>query len=1109
MAGHFDPSEARDDHGRWTNGQTRAWLAKHPVDSKHIIAMYDQATEGEKATGKDWYPNAHKIAVAMSKAYGITPRQAAGVIAAYSPQTPWGKNLMEASEVLRTHTAIGGKGAHLDIVKTPNDTQESRYGVMASGVNHKRAQALLSGADFENVFGGKRNKNGSLPPSSLKVRSFAELIAKGGQTDPHRTKVVIDRHAAGVARGVRLTERDYAIEGPSSSHKKYAAYADAYREAAALLSKREGRTVTPEEVQATTWLARQRLNNTEAPNGREALGDRDASESLNYFASYEPNIADVIGHPMTGYANLAAEPRGDIDLHYNPAERRDSHGRWTKGGVGPRLHTVLKGHNVRGQFLNGGTAKSPINVRGNVMLGAKLVAQGKHIRLNKVDQVGTLLTDLLKLSKEAKRKHETLDLCRVSIPKTNLFCAQSRGIDRIHMPQLAGVPKPGSKGALYQDEPGAEVDLTAQFETALRSHGVKVTDTTLPAASFKATQDQLVGDKVAGIEKFMETAPKDSRVFEPIFVTRDHYIIDGHHRWAAMVGLDAKDGVLGNFPMAVRVVDMDIGEALAAARAFAADWGIAPEGAVNTGPTIAKFHQKLDLSTSVADVEKAIGGFNPAEPRDSHGRWTRLGGLKGMDLTRHLRALPVGSHVQLGEKMLYSKHHGGFYQKGAAEVPISPEALASVLNGSDKAKSRVPKDYIGPKAEMLNIAETLKAPVLGETGGLRSRLSDVAAGHPDLLDDSEVRQALTSGDTGMHRLVTAHDFQRSQTPEGKASSDALASAMFEARAKQAAKLEAKRRQAEWLSKLNDLVSDYEFYSAITGDANPDDIKQLLHEHPGLLKTAKGKALLGEHPELTGKPPTYAQAAKDYEWNSMDIQGSFPGDKASVHMEHEAQITSEFWHDTLPPDAPAVDQYAKNLWETYQNPQGYGDINTMLRTGKKTPDSNATVGNLRRYVAKMFEDAGTTLDKPMTLYRAIRSSDQPGHNWAEVFKPGTTFTDKGIMSCTAHGRFAQGWLNNDPVGNEMDNAKPNDVVLEIRTPAGQRIVGGSKQFIETMLPPNTPLRIISNEQRTADNPVNPLGALNEDPFVYTHVVAEVVPNVRPASSHATHRRRKRA
>lgn len=296
---------------------------------------------------------------------------------------------------------------------------------------------------------------------------------------------------------------------------------------------------------------------------------------------------------------------------FNPAERRDSHGRWTKGGVGPLLGDVLKGHNVRGLGTNSGTATEPINVGGNVMLGARLIAQGKHVRLNRVDQIGTLLTDLLKMSKEAKKKHEVLDLCRVSVPKTNLFCAQNKGIDRIDMPQLAGVPKPGSKGAELQSAPGEEVDLTQQFEAALRSHGVKVTDTTLPAASFKASQDQLVGDKVAGIEKFMETAPKDSRVFEPIFVTRDHYIIDGHHRWAAMVGLDAKDGVLGNFPMKVRMVDMDIGEALAAANAFAEDWGIGHEGVTKTGPTISKFKPKADLSLA----------FNADQPRDSHGRW--------------------------------------------------------------------------------------------------------------------------------------------------------------------------------------------------------------------------------------------------------------------------------------------------------------------------------------------------------------------------------------------------------------------------------------------------------------------------------------------------------
>lgn len=485
--------------------------------------------------------------------------------------------------------------------------------------------------------------------------------------------------------------------------------------------------------------------------------------------------------------------------------------------------------------------------------------------------------------------------------------------------------------------------------------------------------------------------------------------------------------------------------------------------------------------------------FHADEPRDSHGRWVHIGGNSLTSITRHLRGLPQASKVDAGPHGIYTKSGPTFapFEPGPS---LSPEELGVKINSTGIGSTKTPHGYSAKselidQAGLLKVATTSPEAPKGSDGLIRSRMSAIANANPELLDDPEVRTALQeTNDIGAHRLITSHDYAKNAGPERAKMLDALQKSREEAQKKAVAKAAKKAL----LEDLNNKVSDYEFNQTFGVALRDDgqDIKDMLKAHPELLRTAKGKSLLLDHPELTGKPPSYAQAAKEYDWAEMDAQGGDPKDAASLHMEHEAQITSEFWHDTLPNDAPAVDQYAKSLWEAYQNPQSYASINTMLRTGKKTPDSNTTVGNLRRYVAKMFEDAGTTTKEPMTLYRAIRSSDQPGHNWAEIFKPGTVFTDKGIMSCTAHRRFAQGWLNNDPVGNEEDNAKPNDVVLEIRTPAGQRIVGGSKQFIETMLPPGTKLRIISNEQRTAKEPYNPLGALAEDPFTYTHVVAEV-------------------
>ena len=64
----------------------------------------------------------------------------------------------------------------------------------------------------------------------------------------------------------------------------------------------------------------------------------------------------------------------------------------------------------------------------------------------------------------------------------------------------------------------------------------------------------------------------------PVFVSNDHYVVDGHHRWAAVVGRDAEDGVLGDKPMNVIRVDAPISEVLHIANAWSEKFGILPSG---------------------------------------------------------------------------------------------------------------------------------------------------------------------------------------------------------------------------------------------------------------------------------------------------------------------------------------------------------------------------------------------------------------------------------------------------------------------------------------------------------------------------------------------------
>lgn len=215
--------------------------------------------------------------------------------------------------------------------------------------------------------------------------------------------------------------------------------------------------------------------------------------------------------------------------------------------------------------------------------------QGKTVSMGSVDEVNTLIADIHAFAQEAKKKGEKvkLNLCQVSVPGTNLFCGSSlkgedgQPIPRDKMPQLAGKPKKGSPvdnpDKFPVDESG-EVNVGDAFVKHLAEKGIETREGSVPAAQLKASQSELKGANLA----FM-MSPEGQKAVKlqenSIFVSSDGYVIDGHHRWAALVGIDAKDGKLGGTPIKVRVINMPIKQVLTEANAFTSVMGIEPKSA--------------------------------------------------------------------------------------------------------------------------------------------------------------------------------------------------------------------------------------------------------------------------------------------------------------------------------------------------------------------------------------------------------------------------------------------------------------------------------------------------------------------------------------------------
>ena len=206
-------------------------------------------------------------------------------------------------------------------------------------------------------------------------------------------------------------------------------------------------------------------------------------------------------------------------------------------------------------------------------------------RKEAVTAIDKIANDLIK-AKETGGKAENTNLCNVSIPGTNLYCDGNKNIPRDQMPQFRGKPEPGSEADKMPRDKNGEVETSQIFDQMLEKEGIGISEpTAVPADSLKATQSELVGPKVVGmmgvLEKDCNSQECDEKskqdyknITDPIYVSNDGYVVDGHHRWAAIVSHNVKNPDK-QIPMNVRVIDDKIDKVIPKANKFAQDIGIA------------------------------------------------------------------------------------------------------------------------------------------------------------------------------------------------------------------------------------------------------------------------------------------------------------------------------------------------------------------------------------------------------------------------------------------------------------------------------------------------------------------------------------------------------
>lgn len=256
-------------------------------------------------------------------------------------------------------------------------------------------------------------------------------------------------------------------------------------------------------------------------------------------------------------------------------------------------------------YVGDGSKDDPVQCRSNLKLALKALGDGKHISLNQPEQVSTLMDKMHKYVKGLKKQGKeapNFDLCKVSVPNTNLFCQESLGVPRIKMPQLGGTPAKGSEGDKLPKNEKGEVDLSEKFIEHLKSQGISTKETTINASHLRASQNELIGAKVAHMLHQAEKGERDLTQGR-IFVTRDNYVLDGHHRWAAAIGLHYKEGK--ELMMPVHKLDMDIGQAISEANTYTEKMGIPHMG---TKPTKNSAGTDFTVNVTIAGVKRVLWG---------------------------------------------------------------------------------------------------------------------------------------------------------------------------------------------------------------------------------------------------------------------------------------------------------------------------------------------------------------------------------------------------------------------------------------------------------------------------------------------------------------------
>jgi hypothetical protein len=184
----------------------------------NLLAITNRITQDDVNAGVHWYAEARQECQLIAGETGLPLEQVVGVVAATSPRTYWGKNIMVARTLIHRW------------LKNPSTTPEQLSPLPVTMVQRLKALQILRGRPIEATLIGA---------NSNKTRSFYRCILNPA----HQTEVCIDSHAYRQATGFSGKAKKISMTKP-----QYQEIQDAFRQLAKLVG------LTPCQAQAVLWV---------------------------------------------------------------------------------------------------------------------------------------------------------------------------------------------------------------------------------------------------------------------------------------------------------------------------------------------------------------------------------------------------------------------------------------------------------------------------------------------------------------------------------------------------------------------------------------------------------------------------------------------------------------------------------------------------------------------------------------------------------------------------------------------------------------------------------------------------------------------------------------